>query len=116
MHEAAIGLCDGAHEATFELGMLETVVLAGTKCHSDWSLIQQLTAGMPEGQARTAFETAVAQVEEQEDEHIRGARETWQQMIMTLATAKPAWVRSSARGRTVARRAEGGGQRVARPP
>jgi hypothetical protein len=90
MHEAAIGLCGGADEATFELGMLELVVLAETKCHSDWSLIQQLTETMPEGQARTAFQAAVDQVEQQEDEHIRWARETWQQLIMTLATTAPA--------------------------
>lgn len=86
MHEAAVGLPDGADEATLELAILETVVLAETKCHSDWSLIQQLTAKMPEGEARTVFQSAVDQVEQQEDEHIRWARETWQQLVMTLAT------------------------------
>ena len=87
MHEAAILLPDGADEATLELAILEAVVLAETKCHSDWSLIQQLAAELPEGVARTAFQHAVDQVEEQEDEHIRWARETWQQLIMMLAKA-----------------------------
>jgi len=40
---------------------------------------------MPDGAARDAFEAAVEQVEEQEDEHIRWARETWEQMILTRA-------------------------------
>lgn len=63
----------------------ETVVLAETKCHSDWSLIQNLTAELPEGDARDAFQAAVDQVEAQEDEHIRWAWETREDMIMTRA-------------------------------
>jgi rubrerythrin len=82
IHEAAIMLPDGADEATLELAILEAVVLAETKCHSDWSLIQKLTAELPEGKARAAFQSAVDQVEEQEDEHIRWARETWEKLIM----------------------------------
>ena len=85
IHEAAVALPDGADVATLELAILEAVVLAETKCHSDWSLIQMMMADMPEGAAREAFQVAVDQVEEQEDEHIRWARETWQQLIMTLA-------------------------------
>lgn len=85
IHEAAILLPDGADEATFELAMLEAVVLAETKCHSDWSLIQKLTPELPEGDIRTAFESAVEQVEEQEDEHIRWARETWEKMVLLQA-------------------------------
>jgi rubrerythrin len=87
MHEAAILLPDGADEATLELAILEAVVLAETKCHSNWSLIQQLTAELPAGDARDAFQAAVEQVEQQEDEHIRWARETWAQVIMMLAKA-----------------------------
>jgi rubrerythrin len=88
IHEAAILLPDGADEATIELAILEAVVLAETKCHSDWSLIQKLTAELPEGAARNAFQSAVDQVEEQEDEHIRWARETWEKLIMTQAQSK----------------------------
>ena len=87
MHEAAILLPDGADEATLELAILEAVVLAETKCHADWSLIQQLAAELPDGIARTAFQNAVDQVEDQEDEHIRWARETWAQLVMMLVKA-----------------------------
>jgi rubrerythrin len=87
VHEAVVALPDGADQATLELAILEAVVLAETKCHSDWSLIQQLTAELPEGAARTAFQNAVDQVEQQEDEHIRWARQTWEQLMMTLARA-----------------------------
>jgi hypothetical protein len=88
LHEAAILLPDGADEAALELAILESVVLAETKCHSNWSLIQKLAAELPEGAARTAFQSAVDQVEEQEDEHIRWARETWETLIMTQAQSK----------------------------
>jgi rubrerythrin len=87
IHEAAIGLPDGADQAAFELAILEAVVLAETKCHADWSLIQQLTAELPEGRARAAFRAAVDQVEQQEDEHVRWAKQTWEQLILTQAKA-----------------------------
>jgi hypothetical protein len=61
-------------------------LLAETKCHSDWSLIQKMTSNLPEGDARDAFQAAVDQVEAQEDEHIRWARQTWEEMVMTRAT------------------------------
>jgi rubrerythrin len=85
IHEAAILLPDGADAATLELAILEAVVLAETKCHADWSLIQKLTAEMPRGDARAAFQAAVDQVEQQEDEHIRWARETWEKLVMDQA-------------------------------
>jgi rubrerythrin len=85
IHEAAIGLPDGADQAAFELAILEAVVLAETKCHADWSLIQQMTAGLPEGEARSAFQRAVDQVEQQEDEHVRWAKQTWEEMILSQA-------------------------------
>jgi rubrerythrin len=88
IHEAAILLPDGADDATLELAILEAVVLAETKCHSNWSLVQKLAAELPEGDARTAFQVAVDQVEEQEDEHIRWARETWETLILTQARSQ----------------------------
>jgi rubrerythrin len=85
IHEAAILLPDGADDAALELAILEAVVLAETKCHADWTMIQTLMGQMPEGEARAAFQAAVDQVEEQEDEHIRWARQTWEQLILTQA-------------------------------
>lgn len=85
MHEAALMLPDGADQQTLELAILESVMLAESKCHSNWTLIQKMAAELPEGPALTAFQNAVAQVESQEDEHIRWARDTWEQLIMTQA-------------------------------
>ncbi|MEW6474636.1 MAG: hypothetical protein AB1679_20475 [Actinomycetota bacterium] len=85
MHEAALLLPDGADQPTLELAILEAVVLAESKCHSNWSLIQKMSGELPDGEAKTAFRTAVDQVEQQEDEHIRWARETWEQLMMTMA-------------------------------
>jgi hypothetical protein len=87
LHEAAVLLCDGADVPTLELAILEAVVLAETKCHADWSLIQKMTALMPEGAGRDAFQAAVDQVEDQEDEHVTWARTTWEEMVMTQATS-----------------------------
>ncbi len=89
IHQAVILLAGGADPDTVQLAILEAVVLAETKCHSDWSLIQKMTSKLPEGDARDAFQAAVDQVEAQEDEHIRWARQTWEEMIMTRA-AMPA--------------------------
>jgi len=63
-----------------EMAMLEAVVLAETKDHADWSLLQSMLERMDEGDARTAVQEAVAQVEPEEDEHIRWARDTWKRM------------------------------------
>jgi hypothetical protein len=85
LHEAAILLPDGADEATLDLMILEAVMLAETKCHGDWSLIQKLTEEIPAGPAHDAFAAAVAQVEQQEDEHLNWARGTWEKLVMTQA-------------------------------
>lgn len=85
IHEAAVLLPDGADPATLDLAILEAVVLAETKCHADWSLIQKLASDLPDGAARTAFQEAVDQVEQQEDEHVRWARQTWEELVLTQA-------------------------------
>ena len=85
LHEAALLLPDGADQAALELAILESVMLAESKCHSNWTLIQKMAAQLPEGDARTAFQNAVDQVEQQEDEHIRWARETWERLIIKQA-------------------------------
>jgi hypothetical protein len=88
LHEAAILLPDGADEAALELAILESVMLAESKCHANWSLMQKLSTELPDGLARTAFQSAVDQVEEQEDEHLRWSRDTWEKLIMTQAQSK----------------------------
>ncbi len=78
------GLLNGtAHEATVELTVLEAVVLAETKDHADWRMLQSLTDDMPEGEVREAFRAAVDQVEQEEDEHLTWATTTWERLVMT---------------------------------
>lgn len=83
--EAATLLPDGAGINDLELAMLEAVVLAETKCHADWEIVAQLTDKLPDGALKAAFVAAVAEVEEQEDEHLNWAKDTWSQMIMRQA-------------------------------
>jgi rubrerythrin len=85
LHQAAILLPDGANQAAFELAVLEAVMLAETKCHADWSLIRKLTAELPDSDARSAFQAAADRVGQQEDEHVRWARETWEELILSQA-------------------------------
>jgi len=94
----------GALQATFLLGgsidimtqemvMLDAVVVAETRDHANWSFLSRLVEEVPEGQAREALQAAVAQVEDQEDEHLRWAQETRTKMMLlqaksaTMATA-----------------------------
>jgi rubrerythrin len=90
LHEAATLLADGADPMTQELAILEAVVLAETKCHADWSLIQKLTTELSDSAAREAFAAAVDQVEEEEDEHVAWAKQTWEELIMRQALSRPA--------------------------
>ena len=76
------GLLEGtADQATVELALLEAVVLAETKDHADWKLLQSLTDDMPEGDVREAFRAAVDQVEQEEDGHLSWAITAWEQMV-----------------------------------
>jgi len=77
------GLLNGtADEATVELAVLEAVVLAETKDHANWRLLQSPTDDLPEGEARDAFRAAVDHVEQEEDEHLAWAMSMWQQLVM----------------------------------
>jgi hypothetical protein len=77
------GLLNGTtDQATVELAVLEAVVLAETKDHADWKLLQSITDDLPEGEAREAFRAAVDQVEQQEDEHLSWATSVWEEMIL----------------------------------
>ena len=76
------GLLNGtADQTTVELAVLEAVVLAETKDHADWKLLQSLTGDMPEGEVREAFRAAVDQVEQEEDEHLSWATSTWEALV-----------------------------------
>lgn len=84
--EAAVMFPDGAHQETRELALLEAVVLAETKCHADWSFIQQLTDALPDSEAKEAFAWAVGEVEGQEEEHVAWTSSAWMDLVMARAT------------------------------
>lgn len=75
---------------TRELTMLEAVLLAERKCHSNWQLLSQLSEQAADKTSADNIREAVEQVEDQEDEHVRWAEQTWQQMILAQITAKAA--------------------------
>ena len=80
---------DGLSAAEIELNDLENVLLAETKDHANWHLLEQL-AEQTSGATKRALQTAVAQVEEQEDEHLDWARETLAALCLQLLTEMPA--------------------------
>lgn len=84
--EAAVMFPDGAHQEARELALLEAVVLAETKCHADWSFIQQLTDALPDSDAKNAFAWAVGEVGDQEDEHVGWTSSAWTNLVMARAT------------------------------
>jgi rubrerythrin len=74
---------------TQELVMLDAVLLAEAKDHANWSCLSKLTGQLPVGAARRAFESAVDQVEPQEDEHLAWAQDMRCEMISVQATSRP---------------------------
>ena len=87
-------------ESTFLLGgsvdlftqeqvMLDAVLLAEAKDHANWSCLAGMVEDLPTGEARTALETAIDEVEVQEDEHLRWAQDTRCRMISLQATSGP---------------------------
>jgi hypothetical protein len=74
---------DGLSDAEIEANDLENLLLAETKDHADWHLLKQL-AESASGNMKQALQAAVAEVEEQEDEHLEWARETLSQMCLQM--------------------------------
>src|SRR5436853_2568831 len=72
---------------TLEITTLEAVFLAEQKCHANWELLKTLAGQMEDSPARQAIEQAVAQVEDQEDQHVRWAQQTLKQMLMVQIAA-----------------------------
>jgi hypothetical protein len=70
----------------------ECVVLAETKDHQNWTLLQQV-AEKATGKTRTAIKAAVKEVEDQEDEHLYHtmgwARELWIESLGMPAVIPP---------------------------
>jgi|HigsolmetaAR201D_1030396.scaffolds.fasta_scaffold06320_2 rubrerythrin len=82
--EGPVSLAGSVDLVTLETAFLEAVVLAEHRCHDNWQLLARMAESLPD-EARRHVEAAVAQVEPQEDEHIRWAAETWVTLAMTNA-------------------------------
>jgi len=80
---------DGLSDEEMEANDLENVLLAETKDHSNWQLLQQL-AQQASGEMQPALQAAVDEVEEQEDEHLEWARVTLMQMCLQMVNQKRA--------------------------
>ena len=83
--EAPISVAGSVDLLTLESALLEAVVIAEHKCHDNWQLLSRMGEELTEGNARDAIRAAVAEVEAQEDEHVRWATDTWFQLAMTNA-------------------------------
>jgi ferritin-like metal-binding protein YciE len=85
--ESTYVLAGSIDPATAEISLVDAVFLAESMDHANWQLLGKLVRMMPEGAQRTALEQAVAEVEEQEDEHLAWATQTKQQLITQLLQA-----------------------------
>ncbi|MCU1344094.1 MAG: hypothetical protein JWL70_360 [Acidimicrobiia bacterium] len=74
-------MCSGSIDLmTAELVMLEAVLLAEVKDHSNWSTLTQLVPKLPSS-LQTPFGDATQRVEQQEDEHLGWAKEMRAKML-----------------------------------
>jgi hypothetical protein len=80
----------GLSQPEREAADLANVLLAETKDHADWHLLQQLGAQVDDAAVRTAFEETVPRVEEEEDEHLSWARDTLtERTLLRVTRARP---------------------------
>jgi rubrerythrin len=80
----------GLSQQEIETNDLENLLLAETKDHADWSLLEQLAQQVDDPEVKQALARAVAEVESQEDEHLTWARETLSQLCLTMLLTGPA--------------------------
>ena len=70
---------------TAELVMLEAVMLAEAKDHSNWELLAQLASTMTDGALRRRMQTVTTDVLAQEEQHYRWAHDTRARLLLSLA-------------------------------
>jgi rubrerythrin len=80
----------GLSQEELEANDLENVLLAETKDHADWHLLEQLAQQVDDQQVKTAIEEAVREVEPQEDAHLEWARDTLSQVALRMIMRGPA--------------------------
>lgn len=88
---------------TQELVMLDAVLVAEAKDQANWSCLAAMVEDLPEGDERSALESAVDDVEVQEDEHLNWARDTRCNMISLQARSGPTTTLSMKAEEVVAR-------------
>ncbi|MCU1458520.1 MAG: hypothetical protein JWL73_2612, partial [Actinomycetia bacterium] len=67
---------------TADMVMLDAVFIAESIDHANWEAMRKIAKTLDAGPIKKAFEEAVAEVEEQEDEHLSWARDMRAKMTM----------------------------------
>ena len=80
----------GLSQPELEAADLENVLLAETKDHADWHLLQLLAGQAEDPAVRAALEEAVPRVEAEEDEHLRWARDELAERTLRRVQLGPA--------------------------
>ena len=70
-----------------EMAILDAVLMAETVDHANWEALGLLADSLPNGLMKDALGEAVAEVEEQEDEHLTWARDMRARMTMLQASS-----------------------------
>ncbi len=88
-----IALASGGEPEAAELVACECVVFAETKDHTNWELLSKYLQKAAQGKEQEVLATAIAEVEDQEDEHIYHSkgwcRELWIQSLGMPAVLPP---------------------------
>jgi rubrerythrin len=67
---------------TADMAMLDAVFIAESVDHANWEAMGKIAEQLDDGEIKTAFLEAVAEVEQQEDEHLGWARDMRSKMTM----------------------------------
>ena len=93
--ESTYLLSGSVDAATAEVVMLEAVMLAEAKDHSNWELLAQLAVGMTGSPLAELMQSTTQEVLAQEEEHYGWARDTRARLLFEQATAGGAGNESS---------------------
>lgn len=80
----------GLSQQEKEANDLENLLLAETKDHSDWHLLQRLVEQVDDAKVKAALQGIVAEVEQEEDTHLSWARDTLGQHCLEMILKGPA--------------------------
>lgn len=75
---------------TQEMAMLDAVFVAESVDHANWTTLAKLAERLPDGDVKTRFLAAVAEVEDQEDEHLAWARDTKATLVLLQSESRTA--------------------------